>query len=95
METQLLREQDVFPEKEVLKNALGDSYLIFEELMERITAPEYGLVANWNFYKDGKAWICKITFRKKQWYDYPCGQAILSLAFISRRRVGQGCLHER
>ena len=65
METQLLREQDVFPEKEVLKKAIGDSYLIFEELMERITAPEYGLVANWNFYKDGKAWLNKVCYKKK------------------------------
>lgn len=65
METQLLREQHISPTKEVLKNALGDSYLVYEALIEIITDSKYGLVTVWNYYKDGKAWLCKVSYKKK------------------------------
>ena len=65
METQLLREQHISPTKEVLKNALGDSYLVYEALIEIITDSKYRLVTVWNYYKDGKAWLCKVSYKKK------------------------------
>jgi len=65
METYLLREQQIYPTKEVLENVLGDSYLVFEELIEIITDAKYGLVPQWNYYKDGKAWLCKVCYKKK------------------------------
>jgi len=65
METQLLRDQHIFPTKEVLKNELGNSYSAFEELTEIITDPGYGLVIEWRYYNDGKAWLCKVTYKKK------------------------------
>jgi hypothetical protein len=65
METPLLREQQIPPTKEVLKKILGNSYLIFEDLMKIIVENKYGLVPEWNFYKDGKAWLCKVCYKKK------------------------------
>lgn len=65
METYLLREQQIYPTKEVLENVLGDSYLVFEELIKIITDAKYGLVPQWNYYKDGKAWLCKVCYKKK------------------------------
>lgn len=65
METPLLKDQQIFPTDEVLKNVLYDSYPVFEELMEIITNAEYGLVPVWNYYKDGKAWLCKVCYKKK------------------------------
>ncbi|MEE4177406.1 MAG: DUF3788 family protein [Bacteroides sp.] len=65
METLLLREPGVRPTAEVLLNALGDSYPTYENLMETLAGPEFGLVPHWSYYKDGKAWLCKIVFGKK------------------------------
>lgn len=65
MEGLLLREQENPPTSETLSNALGDSYLVFEELIKEITGPDFGLVTEWNYYRDGKAWLCKVIFRKK------------------------------
>ena len=65
METYLLREQQIYPTKEVLENVLGDCYLVFEELIEIITDANHGLVPQWNYYKDGKAWLCKVCYKKK------------------------------
>jgi len=65
METQLLRDQDVYPSEAVLKIVLKDSFTVYMELMEIITGVDYGLIANWNYYKDGKAWLCKVCHKKK------------------------------
>jgi len=62
---QLLRDPEVFPSKEVLENALGNTYPVFESFMDSITNSEYGLIPEWNYYKDGKAWLCKVCFKKK------------------------------
>lgn len=65
METQLLRDQHIFPSAEVLKSALKDSYEVYEELIQTITNTQYGLNIEWNYYKDGKAWLCKVQHKKK------------------------------
>ena len=65
METRLLREKEVYPNKEVLEKALGESYLAFNELMETISNEKYALVPDWRYYKDGKSWLCKVSNKKK------------------------------
>jgi hypothetical protein len=62
----LLREQEIFPSKEVLKNVLGEViYSVFEELKTRLTSDEFALTFDWNYYRDGKAWLCKVCRKKK------------------------------
>lgn len=65
METQLLRDEQIFPAREELKKALGDSYTVYEELMRIMSDDSLGLVPQWNYYKDGKAWLCKVCYKKK------------------------------
>ena len=65
-EKMLLKDQDIFPSKEVLKNALGDDvYGILDSFIEVITNDEYGLTIEWRYYNDGKAWLGKIQNKKK------------------------------
>lgn len=65
METQLLREENPFPDADVLRVKLGDIYDVYEGFVAAITKEPYSLQMDWNYYKDGKSWLCKITFRKK------------------------------
>jgi len=65
MEKQLLREAEIFPTKEVLKDALGDAYTVLEELETRLTGDEFSLTFDWHYYKDGKSWLCKVAHKKK------------------------------
>jgi hypothetical protein len=66
METQLLRNNLEFPDYKTLKNALGDSsFVAYQNLMELITTEHYALVAEWTYYNDGKAWLCKVQHKKK------------------------------
>jgi hypothetical protein len=65
-ENLLLRDSGINPTNEVLENALGkDIFLVYEDLIEIITNVEFELKPEWNFYKDGKAWLCKVTYKKK------------------------------
>jgi hypothetical protein len=65
MEKLLLRDPQVLPTSEVLAEALGNSYPVFEELMTTVQGHDYGLTTDWNCYKDGKAWLAKSTYKKK------------------------------
>jgi hypothetical protein len=60
----LLNEQTIFPSNEVLKAFLAESYSAFEQLSEILTN-EHSLVLEWNYYKDGHSWLCKVLNRKK------------------------------
>lgn len=62
----LLKDPGVFPSNEVLRESLGDDiYKVLESFVETITSEEYGLVPEWRFYNDGKAWLCKAVYKKK------------------------------
>jgi hypothetical protein len=60
----LLNDPLVFPSNEVLKGVLANSYPAFEEL-SAILNNEMNLVLEWNYYNDGKCWLCKVLNKKK------------------------------
>jgi hypothetical protein len=63
MEELLLTNPDIFPENDVLDNILGKQYKCYQKLVEKLN--ENKLTIEWNYYKDGKSWLCKITNKKK------------------------------
>ncbi len=65
MEIQLLKDPDILPTAEVLEKVLGKKYPVFREFLNSAESEEFKLSPEWRYYKDGKAWLCKITFRKK------------------------------
>ena len=65
MEVQLLRDPEIFPSKEVLKELLGNVYDVLEALETRITQHDFALTLDWHYYNDGKSWLCKVSHKKK------------------------------
>ncbi|ULQ60863.1 DUF3788 domain-containing protein [Brucepastera parasyntrophica] len=65
MNNQLLRDASVFPDGKILESALGKAYPVYSEFMDTITSGEYNLEPEWRYYNDGKAWLCKIQYKKK------------------------------
>lgn len=65
MENLLLREKEPLPSPEVLQQIMADRYAIFQQLQQQLTSPQYALTFDWNYYKDGKAWLCKVCHKKK------------------------------
>ncbi len=94
MEVQLLKEQTIFPSEEVLKDALGGRYPVFESLIETIISVDYGLSYEWNFYKDGKSWLCKVCNKKKTvfWLSVWDGYFKISFFFTGKHLEGIAAL---
>ncbi|HOV14797.1 MAG TPA: DUF3788 family protein [Spirochaetota bacterium] len=65
MSVQLLRDENIYPDEKVLKELSGISYSIYEELVNAIKGNDYNLTVEWNYYKDGKSWLCKVLYKKK------------------------------
>ena len=94
METQLLREQEVFPSKEVLKSLLGKVFDVLEAFETRLTQDDFALTFDWHYYKDGKSWLCKVSHKKKTvfWLSIWDGFFKTSFFFLERHLEGIAAL---
>jgi hypothetical protein len=63
MEKQVLTDPMVKPESNILEAVLGKKYKLFNDFVERINGKD--LILEWNYYNDGKSWLCKILNNKK------------------------------
>jgi hypothetical protein len=94
METQLLRDPEVFPSKEVLKHALGNAYDVLEELETILAQEKFALTFDWRYYKDSKGWLCKVCHKKKTvfWLSVWNGFFKTSFFFLERHLEGIAAL---
>jgi hypothetical protein len=90
METKLLRDQQVFPTREVLENALGKSYPAFDGLTEILTGDPYGLTTEWRYYNDGKAWLNKVCHKKKTIFWLSVWDQYFKTTFYFSEKTGEG-----
>ncbi|HOS30538.1 MAG TPA: DUF3788 family protein [Treponemataceae bacterium] len=58
-----LTNESVYPDEKVLKDVLGDSYSAYCELLQVFDSKK--MEREWRYYKDGKAWLCKVQYKKK------------------------------
>jgi len=63
MEPLILKNKEVYPLDEILENVLKGSYPAFLELRDNLSG--LGIKFEWNYYNDGKAWLCKMLLKKK------------------------------
>jgi hypothetical protein len=92
-EGQLLREKEIFPTDEVLEDALGGSYSTFNELVGIITKPDFGLALQWNYYNDGKAWLCKVSYKKKTVFWLSVWDGFFKTGFYFTQKNSSGVLN--
>jgi len=58
-----LQDELIFPDDKILKGVLEDSYGTYTKLLHLFEDNE--LISEWRYYKDGKAWLCKVQKNKK------------------------------
>ena len=58
-----LNDETLYPDSDVLKRMLGDSYGTYISLLKLFDAN--GMTYEWRYYKDGKAWLCKVQKKSK------------------------------
>ncbi|MDR2897539.1 MAG: DUF3788 domain-containing protein [Spirochaetaceae bacterium] len=89
MAEQLLKDVDLFPDDGVLENALGGVFPVYEEFMKTITGEEHSLLPEWRYYNDGKAWLCKIQYKKKTVVWLSVWEGHFRLSFFFTEKNGQ------
>ena len=62
MELPILKDKNIFPTNEVLADVLEASFPAFEAFSA--SAEAAGLTLEWNYYNDGKAWLCKVLSKR-------------------------------
>ena len=84
MEKLILIDKNVFPDKEVLKCVLKDSFSRYEEFTDLLS--ESNITPEWNYYKDGGAWLCKMLLKKKNmgWIAVFDGYFSVTFYFLER-----------
>lgn len=58
-----LTNPDIYPNDEILQEILEDSFSFYKKLLSLYE--KYGLIHEWRYYKDGKAWLCKVQKKKR------------------------------
>jgi len=58
-----LNDESVFPDETVLEAILGKSYNSYCELLKLYD--NNGMEYKWRYYRDGKAWLCKVQKKKR------------------------------
>ena len=90
MDKPLLNDPAVPPSPEVLQHVLGTSYPVYENTLAAITVDPYGLVPEWRYYNDGKAWLCKVVFKKKTIFWLSVWDGFFKAGFYFVERHCQG-----
>jgi hypothetical protein len=58
-----LTDKSVYPDEAVLEGVLGAVYPSYRALLELFD--QNGMIHEWRYYMDGKAWLCKVQKKKK------------------------------
>lgn len=91
---QLLRDAEITPTMDVLENVVGkDIFSVYEKIYKTITSSEFELNPEWNFYKDGKAWLCKVSYKKKTVFWLSVWDTGIKTGFYFTEKTRSGVLN--
>ena len=85
-----MKDPEIIPTSEVLEMELGNLYPVFREFMNIVESEDFKLNPEWRFYKDGKAWLCKITLKKKTVVWLSVWADCFKVAFYFTEKSGGG-----
>jgi hypothetical protein len=86
----LLTSPDLDLTSDNLKNGLGRWFSIYDTLTETLSNPPYDISPEWRFYKDGGAWLCKMTRKKKTVFWISAWKQFLKCGFYFTEKSGDG-----
>ena len=91
-ETNLLKAKEIEPTDQALEKILGNElFPVYREVINTLT-DEFGLETQWQFYKDGGAWLCKVVFKKKSILLISIWEYYINTGFYFTDKTGVGVL---
>jgi hypothetical protein len=65
MDRPLLNDKSEYPNDDVLLQYLGKGKSNWDTFVAQISSTFAAMTMEWNFYNDGKSWLCKLVYKKK------------------------------
>jgi len=90
MEKPLLNDQNEYPDDAVLQKYLGETKPHWDEISAWVAAQFPSMLFEWRYYNDGKAWLCKLTFKKKTICWFSVWDHFFKLGFYFTDKTGAG-----
>ncbi|MGW8316719.1 MAG: DUF3788 family protein [Bacteroidales bacterium] len=90
MEKSPLNDPDVYPEKEVLAEVLGTTNPVYEEFSAKVSAEPLMLSSEWRYYRDGHAWLCRVSYNKKTIFWLSVWEGYFKTTFYFTEKTGAG-----
>jgi len=87
---QILKDPNISVTPQVLRSHLGKLYAIYDELVATLASEHFEATPEWRFYRDGGAWLCKITRKKKTIFWLSAWKSHLKAAFYFTEKTGAG-----
>ena len=88
MGQQVLNNPQLSPTPELLQTVLGDNYVHFDFLMGMFD--RHGILSEWNYYKDGKSWLCKVQYKKNTVLWLSVWEDCFKLSFFFTEKTKSG-----
>jgi len=92
MSSNLLGSKEIFPDEAVLQENLGEIYMVYKEMMDNLMSPDFALTPQWNYYNDGKSWLCKVSFKKKTVFWLSVWEGYYKVGFYFTEKTKDGVL---
>jgi hypothetical protein len=89
-EKPILNNPDISPDQGILQEALKDRMILYTDLIGALTSAPLGLTHEWRYYRDGKAWLCKVVDRKKTILWLSVFDGYFKVAFYFSAKAGEG-----
>jgi len=89
-EEPILRDPEEYPDETVLRNKMGETYLVYDALISALTGPSRELIHEWKYYRDGKAWLCRVSTKKKTVLWISILEGFFKVVFYFSSKAGKG-----
>lgn len=91
-QTLLLRNEAIEPSDAVLEQTLGKELFAVYQALTTTIKQAFDLNTEWRFYKDGQAWLCKVTFKKKTIFWLSIWENIIKTGFYFTENTRMGVM---
>lgn len=90
MEKPLLNDKNEYPDDLVLGKYLGETKPCWDEITSWVGSQFPSMLFEWRYYNDGKAWLCKLTFKKKTICWFSVWDQFFKMGFYFTDNAGAG-----
>lgn len=88
MEKPLLNDKNEYPDDKVLQKYMGTTKPFWDEFTSVVSTEFPGVAFEWRYYNDGKAWLCKLTLKKKTMCWISVWDQFFKLTFYFTEKTG-------